>query len=147
MNVIQSIATWFFRAKPVPTAKDIQTQLGVHCEEVAEMLREFDSSDGLLATQLRVTHEHLHGLAELLKQSDPTILVLDRVNLLREICDQVVTNVGVAVFLKLDIGSALSEVDRANYSKFDAGGHPILDANRKIIKGPNYRPANLEPFA
>lgn len=42
--------------------------------------------------------------------------------------------------------AAFAEVHRANMSKLDNDGRPVVDGSGKIVKGPNYQPPNLEPF-
>ena len=65
--------------------------------------------------------------------------------MLDSLADQLVTGVGVAHMLRMDIIGALNEVNLSNFSKF-VDGIPQFDANRKIIKGPDYFKPNLELF-
>ena len=123
-NTISSILNWFEDAVPSPTEQNLAVQLGVHFEEVAEML-----------TSLGFGYEALvlDSLAESLKGSlPPTLDNVDRKELLDSLCDQIVTAVGVAHMFGMDIVGALTEVNRSNYSKFDANGKPIFNENGKL---------------
>lgn len=140
---VHSIKDWFEQAVPNPTDKNRAVQIGVHFEEVSEMLT---------AVSEMHTAEHMHDLAEHYKGnrdaaiSDSEVLEgIDRNELLDALCDQIVTAVGVAHMLGLDIKGALEEVNRSNWSKF-VDGKPVFNENGKIAKGPNYTPPDLTAF-
>lgn len=137
---ISTIKLWFERAVPNPTDKNRAVQLGVHFEEVAEMLVAISDSGF-------VVFDEMAGHAEFYKKFyDGGDLGddVDRKELLDALCDQIVTAIGVAHMFGLDIAGALSEVNRSNWSKFDAQGQPIFNENGKIAKGPRYTPPNLD---
>lgn len=139
---------FFQKAVPNTGSKNIHTQLGVHLEEVGEMLEEISAVDEHTVAKLFVAREALRLLANHLKSNDSIIRIRDdnRFGYLDAICDQMVTAIGCAHMMGFDIAGAFDEVNRSNLSKFDEAGQPIFDENRKIMKGPNYSPANLEPF-
>lgn len=139
-NTISSISNWFTQAVPVPTDKNRAVQLGVHFEEVAEML-----------TSLNYLHcaEGLNALADSMKGPFPPlspVSPIDKKELLDALCDQIVTAVGVAHMHGMDIIGALREVDASNWSKFDENGKPIFNEQGKIAKGPSYFKPKLDPF-
>ena len=68
-----------------------------------------------------------------------------RVELLDALCDQVVTAVGVAYMMGMDIEGALAEVNRSNWSKFE-GGVPVFNEQGKIAKGVEYTPPELSDY-
>ena len=142
----QDTVEWFKKAKPEPSAKDLSTQIGVHFEEVAEMAAALKSEDPAVASYIQDATTFLNNLAEYLKATENPVIIPDRVELLDSLCDQVVTAVGVAVCAGMDFTGALNEVNRSNFSKFDSEGNPILDINRKIIKGNDYSKPNLTSF-
>lgn len=43
----------------------------------------------------------------------------------------------------IDLDAAIAEVHRANMSKLGDDGKPVLRADGKVLKGPNYRPPDL----
>jgi predicted HAD superfamily Cof-like phosphohydrolase len=151
-NPLRDTKFWFEKARPMPSTADFQGQLGVHFEEVCEMIDELTpthNAGGVLITNAR---EALHALAEYLKANAKVEQVVfvsdeDRIMMLDSITDQLVTVTGVAHTLSMDPVGGLSEVNRSNFSKFDDNGDPILDpVTHKILKGPNYSKADLTPF-
>jgi predicted HAD superfamily Cof-like phosphohydrolase len=137
---IESIAKWFEVVYPETNPDTRRVQLGVHFEEVAEMLE----AVGLFEMS---AHEHLERLATRLKTGPNSLkgTVTDRDALLDALCDQIVTAIGVAHNFDLDIIGALAEVNRSNYSKFN-DGVPIYDKNGKLAKGDSYEPPKLDEF-
>lgn len=138
---------WFEQAVPNPTAKNLNIQVAVHLEEVAEMVEAMTvegSSEGYkLWQQLQAT---LVEISNLMKQGQMQIATLDANAVLDGITDQQVTAIGIGHMLGMDTTSALAEVDRSNFSKFGKDGQPIFDENGKIKKGPHYVKPNLKPF-
>lgn len=137
MNEIASITNWFKEAVPTPTHDNVRVQVGVHLEETSEMLT---------AVGLRRNAIQLGEVAMMLKTNQLDIRTIDRVELLDSLCDQIVTAIGVAHMLGMDISGALQEVDRSNWSKFVDGKAQFND-HGKIIKGPNYSAPALGAFA
>lgn len=140
---INAIKRWFEMAIPNPTLEHACIQVGCHLEEVAEMLEalgdEYDAAEMHdTATAYKTKSHNFLKTIELLSDSD-------KVELLDSIADQIVTNVGIAHMLGMDISGALNEVARSNFSKFE-DGKPVFDANGKISKGKNYTPPNLKQF-
>ena len=146
---IRGTKDWFEKAVPVPLDSNIHTQIGVHFEEVGEMIETIQALD--LETQKLKNSAlfHITQLAEHLKGATQKIMIhpSDRVDFLDAICDQIVTGVGAAYMLRMDVVGALNEVNASNFSKFDDNGNPIFDENLKLAKGPNYRKADLTDFA
>lgn len=147
MSVIDNIFNWFKKAVPEPNNKNIHTQLGVHFEEVAEMLLALSGDDDQTEVLLHNAYLANHLLAEHLK-NNVGALNLDmttesKVELLDALCDQIVTATGVGYMLGMNLSMALEEVNASNYSKF-VNGEPIFNENKKIMKGPNYFKPSLE---
>ena len=135
---IQSIIRWFEIAKPEPTFRDVAVQVGCHYEEVAEMM-EATNNDGT----------ETYELAEFYKQGygNDNLINFDHLALLDALCDQIVTAIGVGVMMGFDMEQALAEVNRSNYTKFNADGTPYIKPNGKIGKNPEtYQEPQLEPF-
>lgn len=139
MNLIKEIYDWQKAARPNPTDEQRSVALGVHYEEVAEMLEATDDPDAA----------GISDLAECYKTQDEfhvgCIQYIDRRALLDALCDQIVTAVGVAQCFGMDMEGALAEVNRSNYSKWE-DGKPVFNEHGKIAKGKGYTPPNLEPF-
>ena len=141
--MIHSIKEWFKAAKPNPSTADACVQIGCHYEEVSEMgaaLCDDDVACELADTALlyQMNHNWYIGAIEELSADA-------RVELLDALCDQIVTAVGVAYMMGMDIEGALAEVNRSNWSKFK-GGVPVLNAQGKIAKGAEYTPPELSDY-
>lgn len=136
---ISDIKGWFELAVPTPNDKNRAVQIGVHFEEVGEMLQTLPTHHPCLRDDLA---DVANGYK---KRHEVNGEDVDRIELLDALCDQIVTAVGVAHMFNMDIEGALAEVTRSNYSKF-VDGKPVFDANGKIAKPPSYSKPNLEQF-
>ena len=140
--MIHSIKEWFKAAKPNPSTADVCVQIGCHYEEVSEMsaVLDDDVDDELVDTAIlyKIKHSEYIGVLEELSADA-------RVELLDALCDQVVTAVGVAYMMGMDIEGALAEVNRSNWSKFE-GGVPVFNEQGKIAKGVEYTPPELSDY-
>ena len=147
ISIITRINGWFQRAKPEPVERDFQVQLGVHFEEVQEMVATLSSSNSAVDELLLGLNEQLLTLARKLKQMDDAGISLgnNRVDFLDSICDQIVTGTGCGYFAKMQVDAALEYVNASNYSKF-VNGKPMFDENGKIAKGPDYYEPDLVRF-
>lgn len=151
-DTVSQIYNWFSKAVPEPEPQNIQTQIAVHFEEVAEMLSVI--SDAGTEMRNREEAEFVKNVMEFFQKrlkndTTGTYIKLDEINrteLLDALCDQIVTAIGVANFLGMDILGALKEVADSNDSKFDENGDPIFNEARKIVKGPNYFKPSLSKF-
>lgn len=140
MNLIKDIYDWQKAARPNPTDEQRSVAIGVHFEEVGEMLDSAGEDDAASIVNF---------IANRYKKQHPLcvagIQFIDRKALLDDLCDQIVTAVGVAQCFGMDIEGALAEVNRSNYSKWE-DGKPVFNEHGKIAKGKGYTPPNLEPF-
>lgn len=136
---ISDIKGWFELAVPTPTDKNRAVQLGVHFEEVGEMLQTLPTHHPCLRDDLA---DVANGYK---KRHEVNGEDVDRIELLDALCDQIVTAVGVAHMFGMDIEGALAEVTRSNWSKF-VDGKPVFDTNGKIAKPPTYSKPDLTLF-
>ena len=140
--MIHSIKEWFKAAKPNPSTADACVQIGCHYEEVSEMSTSLnDDVDYELADTAvlyKIKHSEYIGVLEELSADA-------RVELLDALCDQIVTAVGAAYMMGMDIEGALAEVNRSNWSKFE-GGVPVFNEQGKIAKGVEYTPPELSDY-
>lgn len=143
-DIITQTQKWFEIAVPNPTSKNINTQIGCHLEEVAEMLNAITSKNLERASQIEALRAAIDHVGNLLKK-DNNIVIKDSVELLDALADQIVTATGVGTFLGMNVPGALAEVNRSNYSKFE-DGEPIFNENKKVMKGKDYTPPDLSSF-
>jgi predicted HAD superfamily Cof-like phosphohydrolase len=140
---IKEIKNWFEIAVPEPTIENACVQIGCHYEEVEEMMASLD--DGCpdvrnMSSKYKSCEEYsILGVGNL--HHYPR----DKTELLDSLCDQIVTAIGVAHMLGMDIEGALAEVNRSNHSKFE-DGKAVFNEQGKIAKGKNYTPPDLEKF-
>ena len=145
-DILGTTFGWFQTAVPSPTPKNVHTQLGVHFEEVSELVQELVGLTPETETLLAQAKAALTALGDHLKANDAVITITNRVGVLDALADQAVTLTGSAYMLNMNITGALAEVNRSNYSKFDENGNAIFNENKKVIKGPNYTAPDLLPY-
>lgn len=147
-NPVDDCLSFFQTLVPDPVEKNIRVQIGCHFEEVAEMIDEITALDEDTADLLARAHQANHDLGMRLKTTPSCIRVEpeSRVDFLDAIADQMVTAIGSAHMLRMDILGGFNEVNESNLSKFGEDGQPVFDENGKGAKGPNYRKAVLDPF-
>jgi hypothetical protein len=146
-NTLSDTIRWFALARPNPTSKQFHTQLGVHFEEVGEMIDEITPVAPQAAFLLHEAKVSLKALASYLKASDEAVTVEPhaRTNFLDALCDQIVTATGVGQHCGFPMVEAMDEVNASNWSKF-VDGLPIVDANGKIMKGPDHFKPDLSAY-
>ncbi len=140
---IKDIKKWFEVAIPEPTIEQACIQIGCHYEEVAEMASSLGDGD---------EEYMLNSRSEIYKALDPDmvwtmnqLINISKVELLDSLCDQIVTAIGVAHMLGMDIEGALKEVNDSNHSKFE-DGKAVFNDQGKITKGKYYRKPELDKF-
>ena len=68
----------------------------------------------------------------------------NKTNCLKELADLVYVCYQYAANMKWDLDEAMHRVHESNMSKLDEYGKPIYREDGKVLKGPNYKPPNLE---
>ena len=144
MTDIASINLWHKRARPEPTERDFNVQLGCHFEEIAEMMITLDSADAVTRNKMSMLAYQIMSLAEGMKRGVYVVDITNRKEFLDAICDQVVTAVGSAYCAGMDVVKAVGIVSTSNWSKYGDDGQPFFDENGKIKKGPSYTPPHLD---
>lgn len=147
MSDIQVTYDWFNKAIPEPSSKNFHTQLGVHLEEVREMLEEVDCLTETADDLINHCMNSLEDLSNYLKGNDLVVEVKTgrETEFLDALCDQIVTATGVGYMESYLVPQAMTEVNASNWSKF-VDGSPIFDENKKIIKGANYFKPDLTKY-
>ena len=67
-----------------------------------------------------------------------------QIECLKELADLVYVCYQYAENMRWDLDEALHRVHESNMSKLDDDGKPIYREDGKVLKGPNYKPPNLE---
>jgi predicted HAD superfamily Cof-like phosphohydrolase len=138
---IKDIKNWFEIAIPEPTKEQSCVQIGCHYEEVAEMLDATDDYNNEITYASGRYKACDSAYMEIINDLTDD----EKVELLDSLADQIVTAIGVAHMLGMDIEGALEEVNRSNHSKFE-DGKAVFDENGKIKKGKYYTGPQLKKF-
>lgn len=127
---------------------DLSCQLGVHIEEICELLSTIRTDKEGYAKLLTRCIDDLNWFATKLKRGESVAYIPAhlRVAALDALCDCEVTGNAVAFLAAFDKDAADQEVLRSNESKL-VDGKAILLEGGKISKGPNYSPPDLGAFA
>tara|TARA_B110000977_G_scaffold74745_1_gene101008 strand:+ start:495 stop:935 length:441 start_codon:yes stop_codon:yes gene_type:complete len=143
---VELIELWHKRARPEPTDREFNVQLGCHLEEFAEMLAAIDSEIPETRNALNVLQLLTTRLGDQLKLGTAQVYIEAEVEFLDALADQIVTAVGVGYCCDMQITKAIDAVNASNWSKFDSAGQPIFNEHGKIMKGPNYHKPDLSAF-
>ena len=141
--MIDNITLWHKRARPEPTDRDLDIQIGCHIEEFIEMVDALEI-DWDTHTDLDRAVNILEEFCNDLKKGVKTISSMNREAILDSLADQIVTAVGVGHCAKMDMVAAVQEVNDSNWSKFNYKGFPEFDENGKVKKGERYHKPNLK---
>lgn len=146
-DIITQTTHWFELAHADQGHQKRTVQLGVHFEEVAEMLGALVSKDNQALALIREAENALVQLSEYLKENSKTTHIYPHSDnlLLDSLCDQAVTLAGVAYDYGYKFPQALHEVNRSNFSKF-VDGLPVFNETGKVMKGAGYTPPNLDAY-
>jgi len=68
----------------------------------------------------------------------------DLLNAFKELADIIYVVEGTAVAMGANLDDVITEVHRSNMTKLGADGKPIYREDGKVLKGPNYEPADVE---
>lgn len=138
------IELWHQRARPFPTERDFDTQLGCHFEEFVEMLQTLDFECDGTTFEVTPLMAAMHDFANALKSGEVKARIVNREMFLDSICDQIVTAVGAGHCADMKTTEAVRRVNASNWSKFNKDGQPIKNEHGKIAKGPDYVPPDLQ---
>lgn len=146
-DIIQQTTRWFELAHGDAKVGKRTVQLGVHFEEVSEMLAELVTKDQKASELINDAEVALDRLAHYLKDNSSSVFVYPAsdAGLLDSLCDQAVTLAGVAYDYGYKFPQALREVNRSNFSKF-VDGVPVFNETGKVMKGAGYTPPNLDAY-
>lgn len=140
---IADIKNWFEIAIPEPTHVDACRQIGCAYEETGELaltLGDDKLSDIVDYVADRYKKCHVDECMNL-----SLLTERQKIDMLDDITDEIVTRIGIAHMMGFDIEGALREVNRSNHSKFE-DGKAVFDDNGKIKKGKDYTAPQLKQF-
>lgn len=71
---------------------------------------------------------------------------IDQKALTKELADLLYVTYGFAATFGLPLQEVFGEVHRSNMSKLGDDGKPVFREDGKVLKGPNYKPPELEKY-
>jgi predicted HAD superfamily Cof-like phosphohydrolase len=112
---------------------------------VFEMLAEFHAALGEAYGHGSVHDSSLRRKLHV-EEHDELIEAIDAKDLIaiaHELADVIYVAYGTAYSLGIPIDAVINEVHRANMSKFDADGRPVLRDDGKLLKSDRFTPADV----
>jgi NTP pyrophosphatase (non-canonical NTP hydrolase) len=116
-----------------------------------QMLKEFHDAFEVLREQTfevfvlreKLIEEEFQEVMDASQNHEAGPSAINRQDLAKELADLVYVCYGYADVLSIDLDRVLAEVHQSNMSKLGADGKPVRRADGKVLKGPNYRSADL----
>ncbi|MFC4507026.1 MULTISPECIES: MazG nucleotide pyrophosphohydrolase domain-containing protein [Streptomyces] len=107
-----------------------------------------DNLRSLLERRTTLITEEFHEVIEALNAAkgsvgNPGFPVQRFEHLAKELADLLYVVFGSAELLGIPLGQAFAEVHASNMSKLGDDGRPVLREDGKVLKGPNYRSADM----
>lgn len=91
-------------------------------------------------------NEVANALADLDEAKTHEDILEAKMALTKELADVLYVVLGTGVSLGLPLGAVFDEVHASNMSKLGDDGKPVLREDGKVLKGPNYRVAEIRKF-
>lgn len=152
LSPTQQIRSWFQLAHPNPSDRDAHNQAADHlttslafllaCQEVGSTSATREELGFAVNVidfiQRRVTSQSL-GI-------ELSFADLDREMMLKALCQQVRSCVGLAHMLEMDIEGALIEMVDSDRTRLGSDGQPVFNIKNRIVDGPGSRRPNYMQF-
>ena len=151
-DTINQLKHFFETTYPAPESINITTQFGVFMENASGSLRPFRdiSMNQETTDQITFFKDVLDHAEKRFKSHHEgfklDLLHIDREDLLASLCDQIISSIGVAHMLGMNIVDALQEVADSHDSKLDEDGQPIFSSSSVLMNGQQYFKPNLSPY-
>jgi NTP pyrophosphatase (non-canonical NTP hydrolase) len=144
-NTEYSTAKWLQEAQDemLDGAAYIERLKELNFKSVEDQVKEFDTKFNIQKGSFdnpEVVERRINLIAEEYKEVLEAVMKKDKENLLKELCDLVYVCVGTATCLGMPFDLAFKRVHESNMTK----EVPINNTGKKIIKGANYKPADLK---
>lgn len=116
------------------------------------LLREFHETYGhLIATHPSQPSDEVKVLRIALMAEELTEVLAamdegDLPNIAKELADLLYVVFGTALGYGIPMDEVFAEVHRSNMSKVGEDGKPIFRDDGKVLKGPNFQPADIAPI-
>ena len=125
----------------VPDAERVKLRINLLLEEVIEVIDALSGSPSRWVDKMVGRLHHAGRCIE--EMSDEDFKDLDLPHFAKELCDVKYVVEGFAVEFGIPLDEAFEEVHSSNMSKVDDDGNVIYSDEGKVLKGENYRKADL----
>lgn len=117
-------------------------------EQVLEFHKEFEvlAPNKPTLPDFKTMYLRLRLMKEELKELEDAMIAKDMVEIADGIADLLVVTFGTAISYGIDMQPIFDEVHRSNMSKRWSDGKVHYDDGGKVLKSPDYSPANLQPI-
>jgi hypothetical protein len=142
---VTALTDWFERTLPSPNYQDTHRQFSLLIEQQIALLvclqeagntthsrDEIGFSISVLDFLSRRFSAHTAGI-------EVDIKALDRISVIHALCQQLVSIVGIAHALELDLEGAVQELIKSNRSCLDQDGNPLFNLQRKLVPAPGFK--------
>lgn len=109
------------------------------------MVREFHVAFGLSIGDTTRTFNELRAklIREEAEEAAVAVEFEPLPQIAKELADLVIVAYGAALTMGIDLDRAVALVHASNMSKLGVDGRPVMRADGKVLKGPNYRPPDM----
>jgi predicted HAD superfamily Cof-like phosphohydrolase len=116
--------------------------------------KEIELRFNLIEEEFIETADELADYAAFVERNDTKVITPEtveelatiRMQLTKELADMLYVIYGTAVSFDLPLEEVYKEVHRSNMSKLGEDGQPIFREDGKVLKGPNYKAADIAQF-
>lgn len=119
------------------SGSEFDLRVGLIVEEVAELICALGNRDDVARSLTLAMREAVDYWRTSMRPEDA-----DPANVAKELADVEYVLHGTAHYAGVNLDVATAEVHRSNMSKLGDDGKPVLRGDGKVLKGPNYRPAD-----
>ena len=130
----------------IPAPDRIRLRLNLILEEVAEVV-DVVAQKSEEGSKIREAWQLIKDASEIISEApEEDFGVFSITDMAKELTDVNVVVYGTGHEIGADLDLCMKEVHRSNMSKAGPDGKPIYREDGKIMKGPNYSPADLRPI-
>lgn len=130
-----------------PEPQTVRLRMLVILEEVAELMAEMiapnKKSSGVMVNKATIIQDLFGVIKENILHMDDDYFYVDHEKFAKEAADLHYVTYGTEAAFGINADAAMAEVHRSNMSKLDDDGKPIKNEHGKVLKGPNYKPADM----
>jgi hypothetical protein len=152
LSALDHIKSWHEKTNPVASDDSVHRSISNHLEKTSNMLFAFRDvgRDFNTREQIGLSADVISHLQRQIRAGrNGTELVVDDIdtcNLAHNLCAQIISIVGVAHSLRIDIVGALAVTAASYDKKYDNEGEPIFNDLNIPVSGPNYGSPDLTPY-